>query len=324
MRPFDAIVIADWSSSAAPSPARPSADAIWIGEWRAGSVVDAAYHRTRHEAEGALCDRLDRAVEAGERILLGFDFAFGYPIGFAARLTGHAHAFAVWDWLEAEIRDDAGNANNRFDIADRINSRFPGVGPFWGHPEGRIFEHLPRLDRREDHGVVLQRRTEMRAVGQPKSVFQAAYAGAVGGQTLVGLPMLARLRRRYEGRLGAWPFEDHALDRDIVLAEIYPSLVPVSPGEGEIRDNLQVRALAAALGRLQADDGLAAAFAAAEGPALHEEGWILGVGVEEALRAAASARGGRRWLRDAERRRLDAGRRRAWSPARRVALHDGH
>ena len=286
MTPFDVILVADWSSAASPSPARPSADAIWIGEWHPGGEVRSSYHRTRAEAEAGIRQRLDHEVAGGRRVLFGLDFAFGYPAGFAAALTGHAHAFAVWDWLEAEIRDGPDNANNRFEVADRINARFPGVGPFWGRPEGQDYLHLPAQDVREGHGLPLRRPTEDAAEGQPKSVFQIAYRGAVGGQTLVGMPMLARLRRRYEGRLGVWPFEDHALDRQIVLAEVYPSLIPVTPGEGEVRDDLQVRTLAAALGRLQRDGYLAAVFAAARGEALHEEGWILGVGVEATLKAA--------------------------------------
>ena len=287
MRPFDTILIADWSSSATPSPARPTADAIWIGEWGPDEGASSRYYRTRDAAEAAIFDSLNAALSEGRRVLLGFDFAFGYPVGFAARLAGHAHAFAVWDWLRKELRDGPDNDNDRFDVADKINARFPGVGPFWGHPQGRHHPNLPPRDVRDGHGMAKHRLTETRAEGRPQSPFKLAGAGAVGGQTLVGLPMLARLRHHYEGRLGVWPFEDHALDREIVLAEVYPSLLPIHTAEGEIRDDLQVRNLAAALGRMQTEGTLASAFAAAQGPVPHEEGWILGVGCETALRRAA-------------------------------------
>lgn len=292
MRRFDAILIVDWSSSASPSPARHSANAIWTGLAEAGSV-SATYHRTRAEAERAIQATLGALVADGRRALVGFDFAFGYPQGFAAALSGHAHAFAVWDWLEDAIEDGPENANNRFEVADRINAGFPGRGPFWGHPQGRSFAHLSMRDEREGHGVAeTLRQTERAADGQPKSVFKIAYAGSVGGQSLVGLPLLARLRRRFEGRLGAWPFEAHALDREIVLAEVYPSLIRKAVPAGGVRDEAQVRQLAAALARLDREGRIGALFAAASsGERLHEEGWILGVGAEPLLRAAAEAEG---------------------------------
>ncbi|MBM9593326.1 molybdopterin-binding protein [Roseitranquillus sediminis] len=287
MSRFDTILVVDWSARAVPSPAAPSPDSVWIGCVEAQGMTS-AYHRTRGEAEAALHERVDALVAADRRSLLCLDFAFGYPAPFAQRLTGHAHAFAVWDWLEAQIVDGPDNANNRYEVADAMNAQFPGQGPFWGHPQGRTYAHLTMRDARSGHGVADEKRlTERLADGHPQSPFKLAGAGAVGGQTLTGLPMLARLRRRYEARLGVWPFEDHALDRQIVLAEVWPSLLAVTPGEGEVRDDIQVRALAAALDRMQQEGSLDAAFAAAHGDALHEEGWILGVGVEEALRAAA-------------------------------------
>ncbi len=236
MTRFGTMIVVDWSARSAPSPTAPSADAIWIGVSEPGGGVASHYHRTRAEAEAALRDRLDASVRAGRTALLCFDFAFGYPAGFAARLTGHAHAFAVWDWLEARIVDAADNANNRYEVADAINARFPGAGPFWGHPQGRSFANLTMRDTRQAHGVTEDlRMTERRAEGRPQSAFKLAGAGSVGGQTLVGMPMLARLRRRYEGRLGVWPFEEHALDRQVVLAEVYPSLLSPDPGRSATR-----------------------------------------------------------------------------------------
>ncbi len=202
-------------------------------------------------------------------------------------LTGHAHAFAVWDWLAEEIKDGPDNGNNRFEVADRINATFPGTGPFWGHPQGHSYANLlPHADR-EGHGLHLgPRETEREAQGNPKSIYQLAYTGAVGSQSLVGLPMLARLRHRFQGDLGVWPMEDHALDRRIVLAEVYPSLIPVRPGPGEVLDAVQVRTLAGALHALQEAGKLAALFKVAP-KVPHEEGWILGVGCEADLRGAA-------------------------------------
>ena len=38
-------------------------------------------------------------------MLIGFDFPFGYPRGFARALTGRADPFAVWTYLAGQIED---------------------------------------------------------------------------------------------------------------------------------------------------------------------------------------------------------------------------
>jgi molybdopterin-guanine dinucleotide biosynthesis protein B len=62
---FDTVVVVDWSSSGTPSPARPSADAIWIGVAQAGGVT-AHYLRTRADAERMLTGLLDTEAAAGQ------------------------------------------------------------------------------------------------------------------------------------------------------------------------------------------------------------------------------------------------------------------
>ena len=57
----------------------------------------------------------------GERVLLGFDFPFGYPAGFAARLGLPGPPWrAVWDEIAGLVEDDQNNRNNRFDVAAAI------------------------------------------------------------------------------------------------------------------------------------------------------------------------------------------------------------
>ncbi|MGC9417901.1 MAG: molybdopterin guanine dinucleotide synthesis [Rhodovulum sp.] len=284
MRPFDTIAMADWSARAAPSPVAPSADAIWIATWRDGSEA-VVYHRTRAAGEAALMALLQEELEARRRVLLGLDFAFGYPAGFAHALTGEAAAAAVRAWLATRITDDARNRNNRFEVAAAINAGFPGVGPFWGRPAGLELADLPALGRlRHGHGMT-ERRAVERVVPRAQTVWKLYTTGAVGSQVLVGLPMLHRLSCRFGPVLSVWPFDPG--DGDIVLAEIYPSLIdPVVRGEAEIRDAAQVRLMARGVARLQAEGRLADLFAAPDDPQIAEEGWILGVGQETALYAA--------------------------------------
>ena len=129
MTGFTHIAVVDWSAASSPSPARPAADAIWIGV-HGPDGAGQTYHRTRASAEAALRDLLARPG----RWLIGFDFPMGYPAGFAARLTGVPAARAVWRWLAQHLSDGADNRNTRFETAAGINMALGGLGPFWGRP----------------------------------------------------------------------------------------------------------------------------------------------------------------------------------------------
>lgn len=288
MKP-DRVVILDWSAASRPKRGR---DSIWLAV-AARDAETLENLPTRASAETRLRDLIRSALAAGERLLIGADFAFGYPAGFAAGLTGRAEALAVWEWLAARIEDGADNANNRFAVAAAANRAFPGLGPFWFRPAARDLPDLPvRGTDRAGHGLPERRRCEGLARGaQP--VWKLGTAGAVGSQALTGLPVLWRVRAAHPGRVAAWPLEpwDRA---PVVLAEVFPSLLAPQVAEASAadpqlpRDAHQVRLLARALHRLGAAGELAPLLAAPAAPALlAEEGWILGVGHEAALARAA-------------------------------------
>ena len=294
---FDRVVIVDWSAASKPSPARESADAIWIAE-AAGGTAESTYLRTRTAAEDWLRRRIAVARGQGERLLIGADFAFGYPAGLAARLTGRAEALAVWEWLAGALEDGPDNRNNRLELAARINRTLPGRGPFWFNPSPSEIPGLPRRGReRHGYGPLAELRdADARARGA-QSAWKLGGAGSVGSQVLTGLPVLWRLRQA--GGVAAWPFEP-AASAPIVLAEVFPSLlapqiaglIPAAAGKHDwpIRDAVQVRLHALALERLAAQDALAPLLEPDAKPEiLREEGWILGLGHEAALRAAADA-----------------------------------
>ena len=153
------------------------------------------YARTRHEALDRLARLIAEELDAGRRVLVGFDFPFGYPAGVARHLTGRASALALWDWLAARIEDAPDNANNRYDVAAAINAAYPGLGPFWGRPSTWDYPTIPVKASARTHGSThpAERRiADHRAMGA-KTVWQLAYAGSVGSQMLLGLPALKRL-----------------------------------------------------------------------------------------------------------------------------------
>ena len=285
MRGFDRVIIADWSAASAPTPQRPSRDAIWLGVADAGGPHPPQYHRTRASAEAMLRVQIAAAQAAGQRLLIGCDFPFGYPQGFAAALTGRGAARAVWDYLAAHISDGPDNANNRFDFANTINARF-GNGPFWGRPAARALPHLPARKAVDYTALPFgERRVIEQRIPRAQTVWKLFTTGSVGSQSLVGLPMIARLAQ-IEG-VSVWPFD--APLTDVVLAEVYPSLLDLAVAQrmadGQaIKDAVQVQVLAAAL--FAQAPAVWQDLLALPAPEAREEGWILGWGFAAQLMGA--------------------------------------
>jgi molybdopterin molybdotransferase len=283
MTAFDTVVMVDWSA-ASRAPRRPKPDSIFAAVARDGRVGPAVYLGHRLDAELWLADLFADERAAGRRVLAGFDFPFGYPRGFAAALTGGPDPFDLWDWLEARI-EDGRTGNNRFEVAGAINARFPGVGPFWGNGTARDIPHLPRKGRSRGPNPFPERRSVEDRHKGAFTLWQLSGAGAVGSQTLMGLPVLARLRRRFPAELSVWPFEPPS--RGIVLAEVWPSLLaPAVSAElvakGGIKDARQVEVLARAIAALAPGD-LTAVLDVSGAPFAGEEGWIFGSGHEHRL-----------------------------------------
>jgi len=284
---FDRVIVVDWSAANLPTSPTKLANSIWVG-CHDGEGGAEWHHRTRATAEAQIATLIETAVADGLRLLVGFDFAMGYPTGFAARLTGEASARAVWRWLAGAITDTAENRNNRFAVAAAINALFPeGPGPFWSHPTGQHWPGLP--DRRVgiDYPALglAEGRAAEAAVPRAKSPWMLFNPGSVGSQSLLGLPMIHRLSQRPD--VAVWPFE--APDASVVLVEVYPSLLAgevamLANAAGLPADQAQVRLLSQALWSLSRRDRLAHLFVAP--PVAVEEGWILGAGEAPLLQDA--------------------------------------
>lgn len=282
MSGFDTIVVADWSARSAPSPAKPSKDAIFLGICRDGYVAT-LYQRTRSQAMRSLIGLIDGELRAGRRILAAFDFPFGYPAGFARAVLGTDDPLAMWSHLAETAEDDDRNGNNRFDVAAGLNRHFGTDGPFWGHPVKASFDGLPFRKPRYDGFPFNEKRQIETLIPRAKPCFQLMGAGSVGSQAILGMARLQALRDRYGDELSVAPFG--VPDTPIVLAECYPGLlaeaITTRTRKNEIPDRAQVRIMAHALARLNPDrliDLLEQGDQA--------EGWILGYGAEEELIAA--------------------------------------
>ncbi len=267
MSGFDTYIMVDWSGGVDRGP-EPKKDAIWACVVREGKALKPVYLRNRLFAEEWLIACLQGELAMQRRICVGFDFPFGYPAGFARALTGSDDPLALWDWFESRIQDGA-DKNNRFDLAGEINRKFGGNGPFWGNGLQRDIDGLPRTRDGYSNPFAERRQVEQHAKGA-FTCWQMSGAGSVGGQVFMGLPVLSRLRRKFDDQVAVWPFE--TLDKPISLVEIWPSLTVAPPPDDMIKDAWQVQQLAQAMAAKPADE--LARLLDVDAP---QEGWILGV-----------------------------------------------
>jgi len=295
-RLFNAYIIVDWSAASKPNT---GADSVWIGVLKRDVRFRLAFESfnpaTRHEAEAKLVAILDDLKKRGERALVGFDFPLGFPRGFAAalHLSTETPWRAAWDQLDRMVKDKADNTNNRFGVASEINRRITGGPfPFWGCPPKDALTTLqPKRAREHGPGDLPELRHAEVAAKGAASIWKLYYNGSVGGQAILGIPVVRRLKLARGEAMRVWPFETgfKALGEadlagvEVVAAEVYPSLIKVAPAQGEIKDQLQVRATAEHFARLDEAGKLGAAFGPSKDApadlvldAQTEEGWILG------------------------------------------------
>lgn len=296
---FDRFVIVDWSANGRPKRGR---DSIWV------AVLDAAAGNghgeplvvnpsTRARAERLLHDVL--AERPGATTLVGVDFSLGFPAGTAAALgLGGTPWTAMWDLIDERIVDDASNVNNRFAVAGSFNATMTGgPAPFWGCPPSACTADLGPTKPREPGPVGEWRTVEtvLRSAGhRPFSSWQLLGAGAVGSQSLVGIPVVRRLVAGLGDRASVWPFTTGLAAPGVepgavTFVEVWPSLFPLEPAVHDMRDAVQVTAVARRLAALDRVGGLAAWFipdiatdiatdvgTVGRDAVVGEEGWVLG------------------------------------------------
>ena len=296
-RLFSAYVIVDWSAAAKPST---GADSVWIGvlkrDVRFRMTFESFNPGTRGEAEKRLVAILDDLKKRSERALIGFDFPLGFPRGFSAalKLPGEAPWRAVWDQLDKMVKDKADNTNNRFGVGSEINRRMTGGPfPFWGCPPKDALTTLqPKRTREHGPDDLPEYRYADQAAKGAASIWKLYYNGSVGGQAILGIPFVRRLKLTRGEGVKAWPFEfgfkplteADLAGVDVVTTEVWPSLYKAQPGPGEVKDLAQVRVTAEHFARLDEAGKLGAVFGPPAGAtpeilaaAEAEEGWILGV-----------------------------------------------
>jgi hypothetical protein len=292
---FDAYLMVDWSASGKPAT---GADSVWyclVTRKEGPPVVSAPQNpATRCLAIAEIRELLCDLVRREQSVLVGFDFPYGYPAGFADALglSGAPRWLAVWREVARLIVDHHDNRNNRFAVAADLNLRISGGPyPFWGCPTS--CETSTMSCRCHGSGCLPNKR--ITDVGAMQPIWKLFGAGSVGSQALVGIPYLLALRTDdiLEPVSRVWPFETGLCtlpsrsQRDwlVLHAEIYPSLLPIIPGPGEVKDAAQVRTLACHFAQLDDAGRLAELFAGRTSLTVEdrervecEESWTLGIG----------------------------------------------
>ncbi|KEO82750.1 hypothetical protein [Tumebacillus flagellatus] len=238
-------------------------------------------HHTRASLFGAWKGLLQGAGE--KRILLGVDHSYSFPLGFYEAVTGETQR--SWDDLLALLKSAASCLSewNPRDWAAQANAVIAArtghsTGPFWGaHFRAQVKKpNFPHAELRLPERRLVETRNR-----SLKPIYQLGGNGAVGLQSLFGMPYLAHLRRfcREQGiLLHAWPFDGWEIPaHGHVLVEVYPTLY----NRGQRTDENDAEACVTALAELDQRDELLPLFH----PKLNDEerkragmeGWVLGV-----------------------------------------------
>ena len=144
---FDAYLMVDWSAANTPKLGK---DSIWLGltvRGRHGPKLTRLENiATRDAATERIIQLAVNNRRRSRRILIGFDFPFGFPSGTASALGKRGLPWRnLWQELEDRLVDSNDNANNRFDVAEGLNAALTGEAfPFWGLPRECGLKHLPR------------------------------------------------------------------------------------------------------------------------------------------------------------------------------------
>jgi hypothetical protein len=256
---FDRYVGIDYSGAQTPTS---SLDGLRVFVADAASAPTAAAPpptAKKHWTRRALAQWLVARLRGRERVLVGIDHAFSFPLAYFEK-----HRLP-YDW--PAFLDDF----QRHWPTDDDHTYVDFVR------EGECGDGAARS------GDSRWRRLTERRVRGPKSVFHFDVPGSVAKSTHAGLPWLRYLRREAGDRVHWWPFDGWDIpDGKSAVVEIYPSLWSREfPCGDRTPDQHDAWTVAACLRRADLDGSLARllepSLTAAERETARVEGWILGV-----------------------------------------------
>ncbi len=293
MTMFNGYIMVDWSAA---NSRTTGADSIWVAELLGDlTQIKLMNYPTRTCVRKYLKSIMKEATEKNHRLLIGFDFPFGYPANAYSKFCfkDYNNWYSLSQFIHDKITDTDKNKNNRFDVASDFNKCFPdNNGPFWGRPTDKKNKDKYPYLKNENPKIYNEKLiSEFRHVEdklkeqtgkQAKSVWQLFSGVTVGSQTLMGIPTLHKLKKYTNCAI--WPFESIDNKSKHVIAEIYPSIWKSKEEDkrnlGLVKDAGQVKTVVEQIFCHDRDDSLQDLFNAPNsyGENITEkEGWILGV-----------------------------------------------
>ena len=203
---FDAFVAIDWSGAAR------GYDGIAVAICRMGRTPPALVvpPRTRWTRE-EIAEWLKCRLGEGQRLLIGIDFAFGFPYEGCGYLGGRAEGiediFALWDLIEAKSEGEADFGCTRFVSDPEYVHLFWKAGP---KPERWV-----ERKRRTEHACAESTKT------RPDTLYKLLHSKQVGKASITGMRVLHHVRSRKGDCVAIWPFET---PRCSTIVEIYPTV----------------------------------------------------------------------------------------------------
>jgi hypothetical protein len=204
---FDAFIAIDWSGAAR------HYDGIAAAMCEAGrsapTLIDPP---ARHWSRSTLAKWLEDRLRSGRRLLIGLDFAFGFPfepgIGY---LGGKArrirNIFSLWSLIETKSGGEADFGCARF-ISDPDYEQL-----FW--KSGKMPEQWIARKRRTEYACADATHT------RPDTPYKLLHSKQVGKASITGIRVLHKMRSRNHHFVAIWPFETVSQS---AIVEIYPTL----------------------------------------------------------------------------------------------------
>jgi hypothetical protein len=256
---FDRYVGIDYSGAETPTSGLKGLRVFMADRATVPAEVGPPPTAKRYWTRRAVAEWLVGRLSGRERVLVGIDHAFSFPLRYF-RKYGLPH-----DW-PASLDD---------------------FQRHWPTDDDRMYVDFVREGASGDGAARCgdsrwRRLAEMRVRG-PKSVFYFDVPGSVAKSTHAGLPWLRHLRRALADRVHFWPFDgwDIAAGRSAIV-EVYPSLWSRDfPCAGRTPDQHDAWVVAECLRRVDRDGRLEKLLRPSLTPIEREtagvEGWILGV-----------------------------------------------
>lgn len=282
IRLFDQYLFADYSGAEDDAAQRK---AIYLCAANAAKIADPVNGFTRESLRCEVVQRLSAASCAGQRVLFGFDHQYSWPseLWQLAGLAEEPWEQAVAQLIDGTYGGPACDGRNPVDFGSDFN-RWVQRDCFYSLNHQQLQGRLPA------QGLKAFRLAEVALQADGRSPMPATRLrdnGAVGGQTLRGLPHLLLLKRELAAvgvRIAYWPFDGLDLSAPAyqgahVGVEVYPTLL--RPAHIEQTDANDARACAV-WAQAQDASGKLGSFLDLR-PRQHDEarirleGWVLGV-----------------------------------------------